>query len=343
MKPGFDSKSLPLFSIYDLLVRIFCLIISLLTIQLVVAQIGTKSQVSKPTGVWVNNQFGYQMTLMLNEDGTGEFDGEAIRYTVSGNRLSVIQSGLNTTYLFNVSGNTLTLSGGDIDGSISFNRLSPPGNVPPGNNPAGQGAAGKSSVVGVWSGHGETIEFSADGQCTYRGETFPYRLSGSNIILQTPMGDAVMGYQVSGNTISLSANGQTLTYSKSSGTAPASGGGQKHVARELVGKWCYVNVHTTNTGGSSTEKCITLNADGTYEYYGETSRSVNTDAYYGGTNSQSSDRGTWSYDGARLYYTSQSGQSGSFRLEKRNHPKNNDPMIVLDGETYVTYYQKAPW
>jgi hypothetical protein len=35
--------------------------------------------------------------------------------------------------------------------------------------------------------------------------------------------------------------------------------------------------------------------------------------------------------------------SGSYVLEKRNHPKNNDPMIVLDGEPYVTYYQKPRW
>lgn len=323
--------------------RIFILIISLLPIQSVVAQIGTKAQVSKPTGVWVNDQFGYQMTLMLNEDGTGEFDGEAIRYTVTGNRLSVSQSGLSTTYVYTVSGNTLILSGGDIDGSISFSRQSPSGNNSAQNQPAHQVQAGKPSVVGVWTGYGETIEFSADGKCIYRGETFPYRLSGNNLILQTQLGDVVMSYQINGNQISLLANGQTVTYTKSTpATSPATRG-QKRVAQELAGKWCYVNVYSTTTGGSSTEKCIILNTDGTYEYYGETSRSVNTDAYYGGTNSQSSDRGTWTYDGERLYYTSQSGQSGSFRLEKRNHPKNNDPMIVLDGETYVTYYQKSPW
>lgn len=71
---------------------------------------------------------------------------------------------------------------------------------------------------------------------------------------------------------------------------------------------------------------------------------TNTDAFYAGTSSQSSDFGTWNYDGTRIYYNSQNGQgSGSYLLEKRNHPKNGDPMIVLDGETYVTYYQKNPW
>ena len=34
----------------------------------------------------------------------------------------------------------------------------------------------------------------------------------------------------------------------------------------------------------------------------------------------------------------------SCKLEKRNHPKNvNDPMIVLDGDAFVTATQRPPW
>jgi hypothetical protein len=48
--------------------------------------------------------------------------------------------------------------------------------------------------------------------------------------------------------------------------------------------------------------------------------------------------------GDRIYYNSQTQGQGSYRLEKRNHPKNvGDPMIVLDGEAYVTATLKAPW
>ena len=28
---------------------------------------------------------------------------------------------------------------------------------------------------------------------------------------------------------------------------------------------------------------------------------------------------------------------------EKESSKNNDPMIVLDGTTYVTFYQKSPW
>ncbi len=62
-----------------------------------------------------------------------------------------------------------------------------------------------------------------------------------------------------------------------------------------------------------------------------------------GTNSQGADRGTWYVQGDRIYHNSQTRGQGSYQLQKLNHPKNRDPMIVLDGEAYVTYYQKPPW
>lgn len=112
----------------------------------------------------------------------------------------------------------------------------------------------------------------------------------------------------------------------------------------IVGTWCAVDVNSYNQGTSYSSSCITLNADGTYAYSSESSRDVNTNEFWAGTNSQGSDRGTWYVQGDRIYYNSQSKGPGSYRLEKRNHPKNvNDPMIVLDGATFVTQYQKPPW
>jgi hypothetical protein len=54
---------------------------------LTVAQLGAKAQQNKIQGIWQNNSFGYQMTLMLNADGSGEFDGDAIKYTTQGSNL----------------------------------------------------------------------------------------------------------------------------------------------------------------------------------------------------------------------------------------------------------------
>jgi hypothetical protein len=309
------------------------------------AQIGAKTQQNKIHGIWQSNSNGEQMTLILNADGTGEFDGEAIRYTAKDSKLTLnIDSETQAlVYNYNLQGNSLTVSGGDLDAPFTFTRKETPGNwtvyPPP--------SANDKNLIGLWSGNNESIEFTSEGKCNYTGQTYQFVTSNNQVTLVTAQGNFIMAYAVKGNQLSLTINGQTLQYTKgTAGTAPSNSQptGGKRVAQELVGKWCYVNVNSTNSGGSSTEQCITLKADGTYEYYGETSRSVNTNAYAGGTNSQNSDRGTWSYDGTRVYYVSTAGAgSGSYVLEKRNHPKNNDPMIVLDGTTYVTYYQKAPW
>ena len=128
---------------------------------------------------------------------------------------------------------------------------------------------------------------------------------------------------------------------KGAGSVSSGGNGQ-----ELVGKWCdmHTMMSSQGQGGSSRMACMELKADGTYAYNAESSRSVNTNTFYGGTNSQSADSGRWSYDGARLTAHSRSGKVSSYALEKRNHPKNKrDPMICLDGTCYVTYYNKPAW
>lgn len=329
----------------------FFLGVILVTPILTFAQIGAKTQQNKIQGIWQNTSFGYQMTLMLKADGSGEFDGETIKYTTQGTNLAItmVQQNQTTVYAYTLQGNSLTVSGGDLDQAIIFTRNVE--TVITNTTPIDQANAGSSpdkNIIGIWSGNGETIEFTYNGQCKYLGQTYPYQLSNGQITLQTAQGNLMMAYAIRGNQLSLIVNGQTINYSKGGNVAqsnnviPSAGG--RRIAQELVGKWCYVNVNSTYSGGSSSEQCITLNADGSYEYYGESSRSVNTDSYAGGTNSQSSDRGTWTYDGTRIYYTSLNGAgSGSYVLEKRNHPKNNDPMIILDGTTYVTFYQKSPW
>jgi hypothetical protein len=317
------------------------------------AQIGAKTQQSKIHGIWQNNSFGYQMTLILNADGSGEFDGEGIKYTTKENKfnMTIVAEQQTIVYNYNLQGNSLTVSGGDLEAPVTFTRngSSTETTAPTQNKQvASPSSTSDKSLIGVWSRNNEIIEFTSNGQCVYIGQTYPYQTSNGNVTLQTAQGNFLMGYAVKGNLLSLTVNGQTIQYMKGGATTAqnktqATGAGQR-IAQELVGKWCYVNVNSTNSGGSSSEQCITLKTDGTYEYYGESSRSVNTNSYAGGTSSQSSDYGTWTYDGTRVYYTSSAGAgSGSYMLEKRNHPKNSDPMIVLDGVTYVTFYQKEPW
>ena len=325
----------------------------------VFAQIGAKvQQQGKIYGLWQNSQFGYQMTLMLQENGSGEFDGDEIKFTLQGNKLSIVQSGETNAYTFVQQGNSLKLSGGDLDESITFTRnggnqstasapTSNPSQQQKISTPATPTSPTDKSLIGVWSGNNETMEFKSNGQCMYGGQAFPYEVSQGHIILTTAQGKVMMAYKINGDQLAMTINGQQAVYSRGAGKEVVgqsnTGLNSGAVAMELVGKWCYVNVVTTNSGGSTADECITLNGDGTYQYYSERSMSTNMPTYWGGTSSQNGDNGTWSVQGNRIYYNSAKSGQGSYQLQKQNHPKNGDPMIVLDGKTFVTQYQKAPW
>jgi len=307
-----------------------CLFILLLIPVGLSAQIGAKAQQKESIhGIWQNNQFGYQMTLILNADGTGEFDGETILFTTQANKLALTLNGAITNYTYTLQGNSLTLNGGDLDKPVIFSRNGTANteptiaNVTPapkmggvnGNVPLNTPASNE--LIGLWSGNGETIEFKTDGNCIYLGNTFPYEISQGNVTLTSMHGKVMFAYSIKGDQLVLSANGKQVLYTRgNAGGNPTANAGNGSVAMELVGKWCYVNLTSTNSGGSSADECITLNQDGTYVYYSERSMSVNTNTYSGGTNSQNGDRGTWYVQGDRLYYNSQSQGQGSYRLEK---------------------------
>lgn len=322
--------------------------VALLTFpNLVFAQIGAKLSQEGIYGEWVNGDFGYQITLLFKPDGSGVFDGDPFTYTTRGNTLSMSQEVSVINYTYGIAGNTLTLSEGDLVSPVSFTRAGTVASDAKTNHTMASNTQ-STDITGVWSGNGETLEFKSDGMCIYLGQSFPYEVSQDHVTFKTDQGNMMFAYRIQGEQLSLSANGQSVNYQKGSG---ATGGNQQsqttgsgQVPMELVGQWCYIDVNSYNQGSSASSRCITLYADGSYTYFSEASRSVNTPDYYGGTNSQESDRGTWYVQGDRIYYNSQSTGQGSYRLEKRNHPKNvNDPMIVLDGEAYVTATQKAPW
>lgn len=320
------------------------------------AQIGAKVQQSpKITGLWQNSQFGYQMTLMLNADGSGEFDGEMIRYTTKGSTFSmtVVDQNETTNYTYQLNGNSLTISGGDLDQPVTFTRN---GTEQSSANPtvsAQQTTTANNPVVdktllGAWSGNGETIDFKPNGQVIYLGSTYRYEANKGIVALITDQGSVVFNYSIAGSQLTLSANGKQVSYTKGTGgsatTNNNSNNSGRQVPQELVGKWCWISTSSTYSGGSSSQRCIVLNGNGTYTYNAESSSSVNTSEFAGGTASQSGDSGTWWVEGDRIFYNSPTNGQGSYRLEKRNHPKNvNDPMIVLDGQPYVTAYNKAPW
>lgn len=219
------------------------------------------------------------------------------------------------------------------------------------------------ALNGTWSamvdGEPLTVNFAGGNAGTVNGAAMQWQLLG-NVLLVEQQGE-VATYQVQqqGDRLIVSGGDFAAPVTLIRGTAAvtaaakakpaAAGGGNTATAsgggRELVGKWCKGGSFAANSGGgSSSMTCIELKADGSYIYAHEGSMSAYAPGMYGGTSSQSSDAGRWSYGGGKLTAKSNSGKVANYALEKRNHPKNvRDPMICLDGDCYTSFWQKAAW
>lgn len=226
----------------------------------------------------------------------------------------------------------------------------------PGTPAAGAGSTDTASkLVGQWRAKTESIELRADGTMLINGQAHTYAVNENTLFVQGPGGTAAYPFELADEQLTVMLNGQPVVYTRvpEPGGAPASlapsnagtpastpvGATAGSVLPELAGKWCYMsNVHASD-GGRQSNTCFTLNADGTYVYHSETSSS----GAYGGTASQTDDSGRWAATADTLTATSTSGKVTSYRFEKRNHPKTNDPMLVFDGQSFVTYFQKPPW
>jgi hypothetical protein len=205
-------------------------------------------------------------------------------------------------------------------------------------------------LVGKWvsldAGYAMELDFKTNGSGVVDGDIVTWSVKPGSLILVTDgekqaytLSFNDTGFRVSGGNLDMPLNFKKLN-SVSTSAAPANSKPKsegKNLDQTLVGKWCYVNVASNYS--TSSEQCIIVNANGTYEYSEERSTSGSN----GSSASQSSDAGTWWVENSRVYYNSQNQGEGSYELVKRNHPKTGDPMIVLDGNAYVTFYKKSPW
>lgn len=223
-------------------------------------------------------------------------------------------------------------------------------------------AVSAASLVGTWRGSldGEdlVLDLRADGTGTLSGDPIRYQLLGDQLLVQSADGE-VLAYTArqKGNTLVVSGGdidgSLTLTRGKASAksktpTAPATvaaAPGKGGVRNEMVGRWCLVTSfnNTLSGGGSQTERCFELRADGSYLYNYENSMSAYSSGAWGGANSSSGDQGRWTATANSLTAHSAGGGSTTYALEKRNHPKNRDPMLCLDGDCYATHWQKPSW
>ena len=212
----------------------------------------------------------------------------------------------------------------------------------------------EAALIGYWISSEAAVEFKPKGVIVISGERYQWSILGKSLILTSSEGSLDLPFQLKGDTLSVWSDGRKVVYQRAdkdeyedalampnrgdrdSGGANSGGGSNP---QELVGKWCYQANVQAQGGGRQSDICFTLKADGTYEYYGEASNSN----VYGGSNSQNWDYGRWSANATSLTARSNSGKTTTYTLERRNHPKTGDPMLMVDGDAFVTYYQKRPW
>ncbi len=310
-------------------------------------------------GTWTFSNGNFPITMLLLDNGTGEFQGMPVRYKAQNGKLTIDDGVQPVVYNFKINQNSLTLSGGDLQIEVTFSRqkstssdpgqtvreeissnqpLSPASSLP-GNNIAG--SSGSSGLNGIWQGQQGKIIFYPDGLLLYNGTSYSYTFNGSSVTIIGNDGSVNFNSNLKGNQLTLSQNGSSATYSKTSDLK------SDRVDPQLVGKWCIISssYNSYSGGGSSSEECITLNADGTYQYFYSGSVSAYTvdKSAYGGTGSQNNDSGNWKTDGETILSVSQTtGKATRYSLIRQNE-QNGDPAILIGGRKFVTAYRRQPW
>lgn len=212
-------------------------------------------------------------------------------------------------------------------------------------------------LQGYWKSSEAVIQFKPGSRVVINDQEYDFAVIGASIIVSNREGEMDFPYKLAGDVLTVWVELRKITYTRMTvdeikqfeaskrsgsgfGTGTGTGAGTRSgVIQDLVGKWCYQANVQAQGGGRQSDICFTLKADGTYEYYGEASNSN----VYGGSNSQSWDNGQWSATADSLIARSNSGKTTTYTLERRNHPKTGDPMLIVDGDAFVTFYQKRPW
>ena len=208
-------------------------------------------------------------------------------------------------------------------------------------------------LIGQWQGQidGQSlvIQFNADGTGQIAQQPIYYQIQNNQLLIQDAEGISnyqwqlkdkqliVKGGDLQGSLVLQRVSNAQVDKSTAKRTSA-------QTPQQLVGKWCLAsNFSAMPGGGSSSSRCFTLQANGRYQYNQESSMDAYGGGMWGGTNQQNQDSGTWSVSGQQIIAQSDNGQRYQYQLGLKNHPKNNEPMICLDDECYVTYYQKSPW
>jgi len=241
------------------------------------------------TGVWQVSTPPGTAVLMLNPDGSGEFNGEEIHWTFEQNILTIAEPTSTTMYNAALAGDSLTLSGANLRAPITFKRLGSGGTPQTtsgesdsnsgGGLAAVSGGGGSPAVVGTWQVQNTsgtfTLVLDANGSGKFNNDKIRWQFNQGVLTLSWENGTTYMyNTSLAGDTLSVSGGNlsQPILFHRlgpgggTGGLAAAAGATSKSPTKDFetsgpVGNW--------ETQGSNGPVSMVLNAGGTGNMAGE--------------------------------------------------------------------------
>ncbi len=211
-------------------------------------------------GTWEHADGPNTITVILNADGTGKMDAEAVRWSATGNTLSMTVAGEVIKYTVKLEGDSLTVSGGDLDKPTLFKRKAAPvikrglgarlgagGNAGAAKEPANelQAFAGKWEIK---ANNGTIpLELKPDGSGSINNNEMKWTVKDG--VMNTEVAGRKLTYKVAVNGDKLSMtntdNNQTVTWDRAAVADKGEGpfgalnklGGNDARPATLIGKW----------------------------------------------------------------------------------------------------------
>jgi hypothetical protein len=238
-------------------------VLSLVALLALTVRAGYTQSLPGLLGTWEATEGALTITLTLNADGSGQLDGADISYVIKDGTLTVTESGVVSQYSFQLSGSRLTLSGGDLERAMAFERQGAAvatGVGPRRSQAVAQGIA-PASPAGAWETAGPSnpirMVLNSNGTGTFGGGPVRWKFSQGILSLTDPNGTSVI-YNATLTHESMTVTGAGLnqpvifrSVSREAAPLAAAKTGDKKGGSALIGKW------------RGPEGIVQINADGT--------------------------------------------------------------------------------